>query len=382
MAQHARKSPRDRTGVVPLLPAAKREAGPVFDGPDRQRLEAGVGADFSQMRVHGGPASAEAAARLGARAFTIGQDVYLGAEAHRLPGVARTRLLVHEAVHTAQQGTHSTLPDTLPVSAPGSAAEREAHDIADAVTDPSPSARLVRHITQGGGPAVSRLPGPIVQRDLAGSYAIDEDAFDLNLKTESHPGAKSGMSGTITFTPGTKAPDSALIKLLQVVRVIDSGTDKDYVWAGGEANRNKAMTTANPTTEVKPGFFVDHSAAAAKVRTAKKDPTVSPYYRDYWPNATRSQDGAKKGRTIKSASLWDYPGSSGAMKFRFETAAKASDTGHIYGVVKWGFDLTDPAKGTVSGEFAKTQDAQTSTFDAAVKAFDEFYRNPGSSKAP
>jgi hypothetical protein len=377
MTEHVGKA-RDQA-VGRALPAAKREPGPAFDGPSRQRLERGVGADFSQLRVHSGPASEQAADRLGARAFTIGQDVYLGAQARRLTGVARNRLLVHEAVHTVQQGSRPSLPDRLPVSAPDSAPEREAQAIADAVAvDQAGGLPDVSN----GGVLVSRLAGPVVQRDLAATYAVTEGSFELDLKTESHKGAKSGMSGTITFTPGAKAPDSTLVRLLQVVRLIDSSTGKDLVWSGGEANRNKVMTTADPTSGVAGGFFVDHSAAAAKVRAAKKDPTTSPYYRDYWPNPTASHDGAKKGKTIKSASLWDFPGSTGAVTFRFETAAKAADTGHMYGVVKWGFDLTDPAKGTVSGEFAKAHDAQTATFDAAVEAFDEFYRNPGSSTAP
>ncbi len=383
MAEHAWKKPaRDRVGLGSFLPAARQEPGPAFDGPGRHRLEAGVGSDFSHVRVHGGRASAQAAERLGARAFTIGQDVYLGAEAHRLTEVARNRLLVHEAVHTAQQGAQPSLPNSLPVSAPGDASEREAHAIADAVVpDSSPSLRL-RHEIRPGGLAMSRLARPVIQRDLAATYPVTEGEFGVDLKTESHAGAKSGMSGTIKFIANTKAPDSHLIKLLQVVRDIDIDTGKDYVWTGAEANRNKMMTSAAPTTGVTEGFFVDHRAEATTPRKAKSDDEISPYYRTYWKNSSSSQDGSKKGETVKEASLWDSPGSAGKRKFRFETAAKSVDSGHIYGTVKWGFDLTDPAKGTVSNEFANVHDVQSATFDAAVRSFDEFYRNSGSSTAP
>ncbi|WP_158892907.1 DUF4157 domain-containing protein [Amycolatopsis anabasis] len=369
MPEHAgRKPARNKANLGPILPAAKREPGPAFDGPARNRLEAGVGADFSQVRVHGGRASAEAAERIGARAFTIGQDIYLGAEAHRLTGVARNRLLVHEAVHTVQQGAHTCLPDSLPVSTPGDAGEREAHAIADAVASGgSPSLAIRRH----------RLA---VQRDLAATHPVTEGEFSVDLKAESHPGAKSGMSGSITFLANDKAPDSTLIKLLQIVRLIDSGTGTDYVWTGGEANRNKVMTKAAPG--VTPGFFVDHQAASVAPRKAKSDPAVSQYYRDYWPNPKNSQDGSKKGKAVKGASLWDYPGWNSKCQFRFETAAKDAVGGHIYGTLRWGFDLTDPAKGKVENEFAKAADTESATFTAAGKAFDEFYRNPGSSTAP
>lgn len=57
-------------GLGELLTAAKRESGPAFDSPVRQRLESGLRTDFSHVRVHSGSASARAAETLGARAFT------------------------------------------------------------------------------------------------------------------------------------------------------------------------------------------------------------------------------------------------------------------------------------------------------------------------
>lgn len=191
----------------------------------------------------------------------------------------------------------------------------------------------------------------------------------------------SGMSGTIKFLAGPNAPDSDSIRLLQIARIFDSGTGQDYVWKD-EPNRNKMMTTASEATDVREGFYVDHDAAKAKPRAATSDPAVSPYYRDHAPNAAYSQDGSKKGTSIEEASLWDFPGGEDKAKFQFETAAKDVKGGHIYGTLQWGFDLTDPATGKVENEFVKPLNAQSATFNAAVKAFDEFYRNPGSSTAP
>jgi hypothetical protein len=77
---------------TPLAPALRREYEDAF------------GADFSAVRVHSGPASAELNAALGARAFTLGPDIYFG---DRVPGAATAadrHLLAHELAHTLQDG--------------------------------------------------------------------------------------------------------------------------------------------------------------------------------------------------------------------------------------------------------------------------------------
>ncbi len=321
-----------------------------------------------------------AADQLGARAYTLGRDIHLGSEAIGLTLRERQHLLAHEAIHTVQQGGRAVTPgEHLAISRPNDPAEHEAHALADLVERaPSPSLAMRDQLLR----RVQRNVAPHVQRDLKKEYKSTDGTFKTDLKTESHPGAKCGMSGTIKFTAADTAPDSKNIRLLQIVRLEDLGTGKDYVWTGAEADRNKVQTTADKSTGVEAGFFVDHSAAAASPRTAKADPAVSPYYRDYWPNASSSQDGSKAGKTVNEASLWDYPGWSNKCRFSFETAAKAVDTGYIYATLTWGFTISDPAKGTVTAEHASANYVQSSTFNAAVKAFDEFYKNPGASTAP
>ncbi len=231
------------------------------------------------------------------------------------------------------------------------------------------------------GAGISRSVSPQVQRDIAGKYPTGEGEFAMDLK-KTQQGPVTGLLGTIKFTANDKAPDSASIRLLQTVKVLDLGTGKDLVWTGAEANRNKTMTKEDKSKGIEGGWFVDHSAAAAKQRTAKKDPATSPYYRDYWPNATMSQDGSKKGKTVVVASLADYPGSSATRDFSFETAAKAADTGHVYGTIMWGFAITDAAKGKIEKERAVARNVTLLSSDKAVEAFDKFYKNPGSSTAP
>ncbi|MDY0048593.1 MAG: DUF4157 domain-containing protein [Thauera propionica] len=390
MKHHApAQTMQDHTATVPspanLLERAASESAESMPNALQHRMQARFGHDFGHVRIHAGPASAAAAEALGARAYTVGRDVHLGREVPALPPDERQQLLAHEAIHTAQQGAGEVHPsDALSVSHPDDAAEREAHTLAEHLGHrPSPSLALRDRVLGPSSPArIQRSVAPHIQRDLKGKHTVKDGHFDVNLKTESHPGAKNGMSGTIEFTASDKAPDSKNIRLLQVVRDQNLETGKEYQWTGDEADRNKMMTKATKGSGFRSGFFVDHSAALANPRTLKADPAVSPYYRDYWPNAASSQDGSKQGKTVKEASLWDYPGSSGKRRFTFETAAKGADTGYIFATLRWGFTISDPAKGKVTNEHAKAYRGPSRTFVRAVSAFDEFYKNPGASTAP
>jgi hypothetical protein len=330
-----------------------------------------------------------AAETLGARAYTLGTDIHLGAEAHSLSGREYDRLMAHEAIHTIQQGSHPVSPHSgLRVSDPAEAAEREAASLADSVTGygviPNPSRSLalrdqMRAVSPGHllGHSIS----PQIQRDLTGKKTVKDGDFDLDLKTQSNPGGKSGLSGTIKFKASDKAPDSTSIRLLQIAKTVDLATGKDHVYSGGEANRNKVMTTASKGIEA--GYFVDQTYSTMSPRANKADATVSPYYIDNGNSgAAKNYDGFKKGTAGKEASLWDFPGWSNNVRFSFETAAKAADTGYIYATLTWGFTISDAAKGKVEKESATANRGASATFGAAVKSFNEFFKNPGSSTAP
>lgn len=88
-----------RTSGAGLAPALRREYEDAFDNAGL-RLDA----DFSAVRVHSGPASARLNSALGARAFTLGSDIYFG---DRVPGSASAddrHLMAHELAHTLQDG--------------------------------------------------------------------------------------------------------------------------------------------------------------------------------------------------------------------------------------------------------------------------------------
>ncbi|MEV0481013.1 DUF4157 domain-containing protein [Streptomyces sp. NPDC050508] len=89
----------------PAAPEARRSSVPeVLRGPGRPLadpvrtdMEARLGADFSDVRLHTGPTAQRSAAEIGARAYTSGSHVVLGA------GGTDRHTLAHELTHVIQQ---------------------------------------------------------------------------------------------------------------------------------------------------------------------------------------------------------------------------------------------------------------------------------------
>ena len=77
----------DSAGVGPLLPGV------------REKVEPALGTDLSDVRVHSDAQAREAAASIGAQAFTLGKHIWLGPNGH----AGDLGLMAHEATHVRQQ---------------------------------------------------------------------------------------------------------------------------------------------------------------------------------------------------------------------------------------------------------------------------------------
>jgi Domain of unknown function (DUF4157) len=120
----------DHTGV-PRRAVAPAGPGHALEPAVRTEMEQRFGTDFSGVRVHTDAEAARSAMALRSRAYTIGQDIVFGAGRYAPGTDTGRRLLAHELAHTVQQrGVQSG--DSLPVSRPGDAAEREASHAATA----------------------------------------------------------------------------------------------------------------------------------------------------------------------------------------------------------------------------------------------------------
>lgn len=115
-----------------------RAPGRPLDAATRTDMEQRLGADFSDVRIHDDAAARTSAAEVGARAYTSGRHVVLGA------GGTDPHTLAHELTHVVQQ-RHGPVAGTdngagLKVSDPSDRFEREAEATATRVMrDPVPA---------------------------------------------------------------------------------------------------------------------------------------------------------------------------------------------------------------------------------------------------
>ncbi len=88
---------------------SERSSGQPLDTGVRRQVEAKLGQDLSQVRVHTDSNAAELSQQLGAQAFTTGRDIFYGA-GHTPSDVDLT---THEATHTIQQGMGEDMPASV-----------------------------------------------------------------------------------------------------------------------------------------------------------------------------------------------------------------------------------------------------------------------------
>lgn len=126
-AKSRTRKPRSR---VPEPKEIITAAGHPLDPGVRRELEARLGHDFSQVRVHTDRDSAALAELVGADAVTVGQDIFFAPGMFRPGSEDGRRLLAHELLHTVQSphqpGALRAGRDLGAVSSPRDAAEREA----------------------------------------------------------------------------------------------------------------------------------------------------------------------------------------------------------------------------------------------------------------
>jgi hypothetical protein len=200
--------PRDPNGVASGADAAVERAagtsGHALPAPLRERFESSLGADLSAVRVHTGDDSAAAAGAVGARAYTIGNDIYFASGEYDPGSAAGQHLLAHEVAHTVQQaGSSPRRQDKLAVSSPADAAEREADAAADAMVAGAAFA------LGSAAPAIARKDeakdDKKEEKPKFPKWVGDKDTVDLPLKTgtltldmSENPGAKMGWKGEVS----------------------------------------------------------------------------------------------------------------------------------------------------------------------------------------
>jgi len=169
--------------------------GRPLDEPVRQDMQARLGADFSDVRVHADDAAHRSAQAVGAHAYTVGSNVVFQRDKYDPQSTEGRTMLAHELTHVIQQrsGPVDGTPtgDGVSVSDPSDRFERAAAENAErAMAAPAPAAALQRaadeeeELQLSADPSLQRAAeqedelqlsvDPSVQREQAEDEAGDE----------------------------------------------------------------------------------------------------------------------------------------------------------------------------------------------------------------
>jgi hypothetical protein len=146
------------------------------------RMEKGLGADFSAVRVHTGTAAAEAAEAIDARAFARGPDIFLG----RGESVSDVRLMAHELTHTIQQGAATSgTPGEAAAAGPTAArAQRAPKDGEDDAAASVPDDAAASVPDDAAAPAPDEATGPgreasLLAAALGTTVSVTRDGLEI-----------------------------------------------------------------------------------------------------------------------------------------------------------------------------------------------------------
>jgi hypothetical protein len=181
LLQRSATSIEEEEARSPVLDVIGKGRGQALDDGLRDEMEARFGDDFSDVRVHTDAEANRSAAAVSARAYTVGSEIVLGADAPDLASDRGKRTLAHELTHVLQQrqGPVDGTPtgDGVAISNPADRFERAAEANADRVmAAPAPGAAT----TQVGGASATMAPAP-TQRQVD----MDEEAEEMREEAES-----------------------------------------------------------------------------------------------------------------------------------------------------------------------------------------------------
>lgn len=143
---------------------AQSSSGSKLPSDAQARLESGLGADLSGVRIHTGGEAHKLARQMSATAFTTGQDIFFTEGSYDPYSADGLRILAHEATHTVQQATGpvegTPSEGGVSVSDPSDNFEREAERASESVI----SGRSAELSSQRASSSSASSQGASVQR--------------------------------------------------------------------------------------------------------------------------------------------------------------------------------------------------------------------------
>jgi hypothetical protein len=154
--------------------------GSPLDAGVRADMEARLGHDFSDVRIHNDDAAHQSAKSVNAQAYTVGSSIVFQRDKYDPGSAAGQHMLAHELTHVVQQrsgpvdGTDAG--GGVKVSDPSDRFEREAVANADQVMSaPAPAAMPGVQRMSADGAAVQREEAPEEEEETAQTYVQREE---------------------------------------------------------------------------------------------------------------------------------------------------------------------------------------------------------------
>jgi hypothetical protein len=221
----------------------------------QQSLSERFGFDFSAIRVYADSAAADSARTLGARAFTLGSEIYFGAGRYAPRATEGRALLMHELTHVVQQSRAAPAPhpQVLPASHSSERAARRGR-----VSAYLPQ-QVIQRDADAGVPDAGPAKPHFDPRDFS-SYgawiaalpagAVDEEAVDVSEEV------KQQLPDLADLVASLRADCADVAILLRHY----------YLAAHG---RREILKSYNPKTPKKPSEFpIGRGVSRAQLRSA------------------------------------------------------------------------------------------------------------------
>jgi hypothetical protein len=283
---------------------ALRTPGQPLNPTTQTEMEARLGHDFSQVRVHADALAGESAETLGAKAYTVGDDIVFGHGKYRPATTAGQQLLSHELAHVVQQGRGGPSPEFHPGAVHEQQAETAAHEVAGTTgpvtiagatgmglarqADPEIEEAIERELTPSDTPSEpikpSRPGGPAQvgpQKALTPAELIDEHVLGPRA-FEEVGGLKARLAKQerlLTSNPGDVKLKQRVLAMRERVRVLEGrGLDPQLTGTNlpghGNVNTRAAIQLVDADGnqialargEVRPGHQHAEEVALANLR--------------------------------------------------------------------------------------------------------------------
>ncbi|PXX98169.1 eCIS core domain-containing protein [Halomonas sp. LBP4] len=260
-AARPNRSTVETAGLPNAVGDVLRSPGRSLDGSVRSFMEPRFGHDFSHVRVHTGEKAAASAAFVGARAYTIGNDIVFGAGTYAPGSAEGRRLIAHELTHTLQQRQGPSVQAKPLISGPQGADEQQAERVADAImagSEPvsdvfaSPSGRLQRDC----GPA--QIGTPAGCDPQAPTFVAGQKLVKFNFDCD-------------TFAPGEEA---SLVTFTGRIATSGPVTIHGYASTDGDPTYNKHLSCARALKTK--SLLETNGVASARITTQRHGPTAGP----------------------------------------------------------------------------------------------------------